>query len=128
MRRSLLAVLVAVVCSVATPVAQDAHRAQTDETKPTHGIIRKARPKAAEPVKQPPVATTDAAAAAIAAAVRSAEETTKVASPQRPRVARPPEPRAPLRRYEVNWPSQRLEVKWDSPEERVTLSWQTPEP
>ena len=70
MRRDLLAVLIAVVCSVVTLVAQDAHPAQADETKPTHGIIRKARPKAAEPVKQPPVATTDAAAAALAAEVR----------------------------------------------------------
>ena len=67
MRRTLAAALIAVVCSITTLVAQNAPAAQTDEPKPTHGIIRKARPKTAEPVKQPPVATTDAAAAAIAA-------------------------------------------------------------
>ena len=128
MRRTLAAALIAVVCSITTLVAQNAPAAQTDEPKPTHGIIRKARPKTAEPVKQPPVATTDAAAAAIAAAVRSAEETKKAAPPQRPRAARPTETRAARRRYLVKWPSQRLEVKWDTPDERVTLSWQVSEP
>jgi hypothetical protein len=98
--------------------------AATESDKPTHGIIRKARPKNAEPVKQsPPVATTDAAAAAIAAAVRTVEETKKPAAAS-PRPARRVEPRAPVRRYEIRWPSQRFEVEWATHDERVSLSWQ----
>ena len=128
MLRTLSAVLIALACGVTTTVAQETRPAQAEADKPTHGIIRKARPKtadvkAAEPVKQPPVASTEAAAAAIAAAVRSIEET-KAPAPPRPRPARPAELRAPQRRYEVRWPSQRLEVQWATPDERVSLSWQ----
>jgi hypothetical protein len=132
--RALLAALIA-VCTVTTLVAQETSPAQADPEKPTHGIIRKPRPKPAGPVTQAPVASTEAAAAAIAAAVRTAEDTKQIAPPAAPPArpaARAAETRAPLRRYEVRWPSQRLEVAWDTPDERVTLSWQAtgdaPEP
>ncbi len=130
MLRTSLAVMIALVCSVTTIFAQATHPAQTDPEKPTHGIIRKARPRTADAktpeAAKPPVATTETVAAAIAAAVRSVEETKKPASP-RPRPARPAEARALPRRYEVRWPSQRVEVHWDTPDERVRLSWQASE-
>jgi hypothetical protein len=127
MRYTFPAVLIAIVCSVTTLVAQETRPASTDADKPIHGIIRKPKPRTVEPGKQPavvtpPVASTEAVAAAIAAAVRSVEDTTKPATTTRP--ARLAERRAPVRRYEVRWPSQRLAVQWDTPDERVTLSWQ----
>jgi len=119
MRHPLLAVLIAALWSATTPLlAQQAPPAPTDSEK--HGIVRRLKPRTAEPQ----VATTEAAAAAIAAAIRSAEETKKP-EPQRPHPARPAGPRVKPRRYEVLWPSQRLAVEWETPDERVTLSWQS---
>jgi hypothetical protein len=127
--RPLLAALIA-ACTVTTLVAQEPGPAQSDPGKLTHGIIRKPRPKPAGPVAPAPVASTETAAAAIAAAVRNAEDTKKSAPPAPPSAAPPARPatraaetRALLRGYEVRWPSQRLEVAWDTPDERVTLSW-----
>jgi hypothetical protein len=114
------------VCTVTTLAAQEARPAQTDPEKPVHGIIRKPSPKPAGSATRAPVASKEAAAAAIAAAVRSVDDTKGTAAPVRP-ATRPTEPRAPLRRYEVRWPSQRVDVAWDTPDERVTLSWQAPD-
>ena len=124
-----------------------------DPGRPTHGIIRKPQPKppaesakkaTTEPGKPDapkaeaekasgherpaPAASTEAVAAAIANAVRSLEEKDKKkadsAHPLPPRPARPAAPRAVAqRRYSVTWPSQRFEVQWDAPVDRVLLSW-----
>ena len=125
MRSRLLVLLISAICGATVAVhAQESRPAPAESDKPTHGIIRKARPKSTEPAKQStPAATTEAAAAAIAAAVRTAEDTKKPVAAS-PRPARPVEPRAPLRRYEIRWPSQRFEVEWATRDERVSLSWQ----
>jgi hypothetical protein len=126
-------VLVAVALSFGSlrAAAQEPRPAHTEPGRPTYGIVRKAPPKSTqtppakptpEPVKLAPVASTEAVAAAIAAAVRSVEERKKPESP-RPSPVRPPTPRVPQRRYAVQWPSQRLQVQWDTPDKRITLSW-----
>ena len=130
MRRTLaLFVVVAVWCTSSYASAQEARPHEPDHAKPTHGIVRKAPPpKTTESVKAASPASTEAVAAAIAAAVRSVEETKKAAPVARPRPPLAPVQRAtPPRRYAVRWPSQRLELQWDTPEERVTLSWGVPD-
>ena len=131
MGRATPIVVLMVACCGATPVmTQDARPPQSGPGNTTHGIIRKAQPKTAEPVKVAPAASTEAVAAAIAAAVRSAEETKKPTPAVRPRVARPSAaPAVAQRRYTVSWPSQRFEVHWETADEgagRVSLSWSTP--
>jgi outer membrane biosynthesis protein TonB len=153
MRRRSLIVLVALLCAGSMrAAAQEAHPPQpADPGRPTHGIIRKPQPKppaesakaaTTEPGKpdapkaeaekasghERPAASTEAVAAAIANAVRSLEEKDKKkadsAHPLPPRPARPAAPRAVAqRRYSVTWPSQRFEVQWDAPVDRVVLSW-----
>lgn len=139
MGRPLLLALVATLASSGTLSAQETHPAPADPAKPTHGIVRKAPPKsaeptkpaaevphaakpAAEPVKLAPTTSTEAVAAAIAAAVRSVEEKKKPEAP-RPRAVRSEAPRAPQRRYVVRWASPRVQVRWDTPDDRITLSW-----
>lgn len=115
--------ILALCCNATHATAQGARSPQSDPPGTTHGIIRKAQPKTAEPVKVAPAASTEAVAAAIAAAVRSAEEAKKPAPVSRPRAVRPPAAPVPQRRYVVSWSSQRLEVRWDTPDERISLSW-----
>ena len=121
-----MAVLVSLFCYATHVTAQEARTPPPDSGKPTHGIIRKAQPKTAEPMKVTPAASTEAVAAAIAAAVRSVEATKKPAPPPRPRPVRPEAAEVPRRRYTVNWPSQRIEVSWETADERIVLSWSTP--
>jgi len=133
-RRVLLTVCALLTIGVA-PLAAQEHGAAKAPAKATtqapakHGIIRKGdprptgapQPRPAEPVKVAPAASTEAVAAAIAAAVKSVEE--KQAATHR-RVSQSARAKtAPKRRYAVQWPSTRLQVKWSSPDERVTLSW-----
>ncbi|HVQ13682.1 MAG TPA: hypothetical protein VMS40_08830 [Vicinamibacterales bacterium] len=154
-RHRSLIVLVALFCAGSIrAAAQEPHPPQaTEQGRPTHGIIRKPQPKPpAEPAKpatttEPgttgagkptehakpaPAASTEAVAAAIANAVRSLEEKEKKkadpAHPQPARTIRATASRtAPRRRYSVVWPSQRFEVQWAAPEDRVTLSWSAQE-
>lgn len=86
--------------------------------------------KATEHAKPAPTpgASTEAVAAAIANAVRSLEEKEKKkAEPAHPQPARSTRTAAartvPRRRYSVIWPSQRFEVQWATPDDRVKLSW-----
>jgi hypothetical protein len=143
MRCRSLVVVVALLCGgPIQAAAQEAHPAQAaDQGRPTHGIIRKPQPKPAEaakptttqtgkpePVKATQSASTEAVAAAIANAVRSLEEQDHKrpeSVPAQPaRAARPAAPRAVApRRYSVTWPSQRFEVRWAAPDDRVMLSW-----
>ncbi len=116
---------IALLCCTTDVAAQEAPTPPSDATRPTHGIIRKAQPKVAEPVKIAPAASTEAVAAAIAAAVRSVEATKKSTTPPRPRPVRSPAAQVPQRRYTVNWPSQRIEVNWEAADERIGLSWGT---
>jgi len=98
---------------------------ETRSTPAVHGIIRSAQPKRTDPVKVAPGASTEAVAAAIAAAMRSVEDANKTATPvpaQR-RSVRSGNRVVPPRRYTVPWPSQRIIVRWESPEERVDLTW-----
>jgi hypothetical protein len=125
----------------------------TDAARPTHGIIRKPQPKppaearpatSTEPPKTEvgktdagqspapahakPASSTEAVAAAIANAVRSLEEKEKKkpepVQAQPPRATRHAVPRAvSQRRYSVEWPSQRFEVHWAAPGDRVEISW-----
>jgi carbonic anhydrase len=150
MSRRALMVLVVVLCGgPMRATAQEAHAPPpqaTDPSRPTHGIIRKPQPKPpadpakpatttepgkpAEPVKatHPPSSTEDVAAA-IANAVRSLEEKEKkkaepAAHPEPVRSTRRAGPRAvPQRRWSVTWPSQRVEVQWAAPDDRILLSW-----
>ena len=122
MRRSLSIFVVAFVwCASPYASAQEARPHEPDPAKPTHGIVRKAPPpKTAESVKAAAPASTEAVAAAIAAAVRSVEEAKKSAPAARPRPPRAPAQRAtPPRRYAVRWPSQRLELHWETPDDRL---------
>jgi hypothetical protein len=151
--RSLIVVVALLCSGAIRAAAQEAHPPQaTDPGRPTHGIIRKPQPRPpADPAKpatateagnheatkaesgkapEPHVkaASTEAVAAAIANAVRSLEEKEKrkpeAAHVQPARVARPAAPRAvPQRRYSVKWPTQRFEVEWAAPVDRVVLSW-----
>lgn len=84
--------------------------------------------KAPEHAQPASAGSTEAVAAAIANAVRSLEEKEKkkpeAMHSQPVRAARPAAPRTvPQRRYSVKWPSQRFEVQWAVPVDRVTLSW-----
>lgn len=143
-------VLVVVLCGSWQAAAQEAHPSQaSDQSRPTHGIIRKPQPrppadqakpatatepgKPAEPAKatHPPSSTEDVAAA-IANAVRSLEEKEKktepAAHPEPVRSTRRTAPRTvPQRRYSVTWPSQRFEVHWAAPDDRIVLSWDAAE-
>ena len=151
--RSLIVLVVLLCSGSTRAAAQEAHPPQpaTNLGRPTHGIIRKPQPKppaeAAKPAtttepgkpeatkaeagKSPehakPAASTEAVAAAIANAVRSLEEKDKKKpEPAHPQPARPVRavPRAVAERtYSVKWPSQRFEVQWAAPEDRVMLSW-----
>ena len=116
--------------------------APSETTKPAaateHGKAEPAKAEAGKPspakatehAKSTPAASTEAVAAAIANAVRTLEEKEKKkAEPVHAQPARSvrPVPRAvPQRRYSVNWPTQRFEVQWAAPEDRVTLEWDTP--
>jgi hypothetical protein len=127
MWRAFLIVAIASLCCDATQVtAQEARTPPPDSGKPTHGIIRKAQPKSPDPVKVTPAASTEAVAAAIAAAVRSVEATKKPTPAPHPRAVRPQASAVAQRRYTVNWPSQRIEVSWETADERIGLSWTTP--
>lgn len=153
LRGALIVLIVVLGGASLRAAAQEAHPPQppqtppaTDQNRPTHGIIRKPQPKPpadpakpattteprkpAEPVKatHPPSSTEDVAAA-IANAVRSLEEKEKnkgeaTAHPEPVRSTRRAAPRAvPQRRYSVTWPSQRVEVQWAAPADRILLSW-----
>jgi len=127
MPRSSLIVAIASLCCYATEVTvQEARTPPPGSGKPTHGIIRKAQPKAPDPEKVTPAASTEAVAAAIAAAVRSVEAAKKPTPAPRPRAVRPQTSVIPQRRYTVNWPSQRIEVSWETADERIGLSWTSP--
>lgn len=116
------------------PSAEAAKPATT--TEPAKTEPGKAEPAKTEAGKAPAhakpapaAASTEAVAAAIANAVRSLEEKEKKtpeaahAQPARTRVAAPRA--AAQRRYSVKWPSQRFEVQWAAPVDRVLLSWET---
>jgi hypothetical protein len=109
------------------PPAEPAKAATT--TEPGKPDAAKAEAgKASEHAKPAPAASTETVAAAIANAVRSMEEKDKKkpdsVDPLPLRPARPAAPRAVAqRRYSVKWPSQRFEVQWDAPIDRVMLSW-----
>jgi hypothetical protein len=111
------------------PPAEPAKAATTSE--PGKADAAKPEPgKAAEHAKPTPAASTEAVAAAIANAVRSLEEKEKKkpeaahphSQPARPVRSAAPRP-VPQRRYSVTWPSQRFEVQWEAPGDRVMLSW-----
>jgi hypothetical protein len=133
-------VLAVVLCcrAIETSAQQSTgpREAKAAEETVAHGIVRKPRPKPVEPAKAgqparavgpatPTPVSTEAVAAAIAKAVRSAEEAKKPvpAAAVAPRVVPQPAPRAPQRRYTVRWPIERFEVQWETPDERVRLSW-----
>lgn len=128
MRSRALLVIAALCCVPAYVMAQEAP--QADQSKPTHGIIRKPPPKSAQPAKQTeqqqpikPVASTETVAAAIAAAVRSVEEAKKP-SPAPVKPAQTPVRRAVPRHYSVQWPDNRVQLHWEgAADERVTLAW-----
>lgn len=124
-RRLLLVTVALLMWGTMQAHAQETHPAQPNQGSTTHGIIRKAQPKAAQPAKPAAPASPEAVAAAIATAVRSVEEAKKPMP--RPRAVRPVTPPAAHRRYTVRWPSQRVEVRWETPEERITLSWSAPD-
>ena len=118
-----------------------------DPGRPTHGIIRKPQPKPSEPAKSPapetgkpaesakktPTASTEEVAAAIANAVRALEEKGNKKPEPAPASAAhagrsQAAPAVAKRRYSVNWPSQRFEVQWAAPDDRITLSWDAAPP
>ena len=109
------------------PPAEPAKPATTSEPGKPEAATTEAG-KASEHAKPAPAGSTEAVAAAIANAVRSLEEKDKkkpdTVHPLPTPPARPAAPRAAAqRRYSVKWPSQRFEVQWDAPADRVMLSW-----
>jgi len=136
--------------------AQDhAPAAKAPETARAHGIVRKApvktagagssgvittappagaaRSPEADAITVAPAASTEAVAAAIAAAVKAVEEKKaaegkKASDASRRAIDRPRVRAVPRRRYTVQWPSQRLEVRWTDVDDRVRLSWNEPAP
>jgi hypothetical protein len=147
MRRALIVVVVFLWGGSIRAAAQEAHAPQpTDQSRPTHGIIRKPQPKA--PVENPrpatpteavtteagktqggkpsahmkptPTASTEAVATAIANAVRSLEEKEK----KKPEVlpAQPARASRPVAARAV--PQRRYSVTW--PIQRFEVQWAAP--
>ena len=109
------------------PPAESAKPATSTEPAKTE-VGKTEAGKSPAPTHAKPAASTEAVATAIANAVRSLEENEKKkpepVHSQPARATRPAVPRAVAqRRYSVRWPSQRFEVQWAAPVDRVEISW-----
>jgi hypothetical protein len=109
------------------PPAEAAKPATSSETAKTE-VGKTDAGKSPAPAHAKPASSTEAVAAAIANAVRSLEEKEKKkpesVRAQPPRATRHAAPPAVAqRRYSVKWPSQRFEVHWAAPVDRVEISW-----